>query len=56
MRVINWLLEGDPAIRWQVLRDLLNASLTMSRLSEHGSSIAVGAPASWLSRLADRAA
>ncbi len=25
MDVINWLLEGDPAIRWQVLRDLANA-------------------------------
>jgi hypothetical protein len=24
--VIGWLLEGDPAIRWQVLRDLTNAS------------------------------
>ena len=23
--VIQWLLEGDPAIRWQVLRDLTNA-------------------------------
>jgi hypothetical protein len=23
--VIGWLLEGDPAIRWQVLRDLVNA-------------------------------
>lgn len=23
--VVQWLLEGDPAIRWQVLRDLLNA-------------------------------
>jgi hypothetical protein len=23
--VIEWLLEGDPAIRWQVLRDLLDA-------------------------------
>src|SRR4029453_9387678 len=22
---INWLLEGDPAIRWQVLRDLTHA-------------------------------
>jgi hypothetical protein len=21
-QVIDWLLEGDPAIRWQVLRDL----------------------------------
>jgi hypothetical protein len=24
--VIRWLLDGDPAIRWQVLRDLLEAS------------------------------
>src|SRR5258708_11028425 len=23
--VVNWLLEGDPAIRWQVMRDLLAA-------------------------------
>src|SRR5580700_154871 len=23
--VIEWLLDGDPAIRWQVLRDLENA-------------------------------
>src|SRR5438876_907286 len=22
---IQWLLEGDPAIRWQVMRDLLGA-------------------------------
>ena len=26
--VVQWLLEGDPAIRWQALRDLLNASET----------------------------
>ena len=26
MDVIGWLLEGDPAIRWQVLRDLTDAS------------------------------
>ena len=25
MIVIDWLLDGDPAIRWQVLRDLVNA-------------------------------
>ena len=25
MSVTGWLLEGDPAIRWQVLRDLANA-------------------------------
>ena len=23
--VIGWLLDGDPAIRWQVLRDLTDA-------------------------------
>ena len=23
--VLNWLMEGDPAIRWQVLRDLIGA-------------------------------
>jgi hypothetical protein len=22
--VIDWLLDGDPAIRWQVMRDLLD--------------------------------
>src|SRR5512139_1738750 len=21
--ILNWLMEGDPAIRWQVLRDLI---------------------------------
>lgn len=26
--VVDWLLEGDPAIRWQVMRDLLGASKT----------------------------
>src|SRR5215217_6423534 len=26
--VVQWLLQGDPAIRWQVLRDLINASET----------------------------
>lgn len=25
MRVIDWLMEGDPAIRWQVMQDLLDA-------------------------------
>lgn len=25
MNVVEWLLEGDPAIRWQVMRDLLRA-------------------------------
>ena len=26
MDVIDWLLDSDPAIRWQVLRDLTDAS------------------------------
>jgi hypothetical protein len=26
MSVIDWLLDGDPAIRWQVLSDVVNAS------------------------------
>lgn len=26
MNVIDWLLDGDPSIRWQVLRDLTDAS------------------------------
>ncbi len=26
MDVIAWLLDSDPAIRWQVLRDLTEAS------------------------------
>jgi hypothetical protein len=25
-RVIRWLLDGDPAIRWQALRDLAGAA------------------------------
>ena len=25
MTTIDWLLDGDPAIRWQVLQDLLDA-------------------------------
>ena len=25
MAVVDWLLEGDPAIRWQVMRDLTDA-------------------------------
>ncbi|HEU5112651.1 MAG TPA: squalene cyclase, partial [Acidimicrobiia bacterium] len=24
-RTIDWLLDGDPAIRWQTMRDLLGA-------------------------------
>jgi hypothetical protein len=39
--VIDWLLAGDPAIRWQTLRDLAHASertvaLERSRVARHG--------------------
>ena len=27
MSVMSWLLEGDPAIRWQVMRDLMNEAV-----------------------------
>jgi hypothetical protein len=26
MDVVRWLLEGDPAVRWQALRDLTDAA------------------------------
>jgi hypothetical protein len=26
MTVVDWLLDSDPAIRWQVMRDLVGAS------------------------------
>ena len=26
LRAVDWLMEGDPAIRWQVMRDLIGAS------------------------------
>src|SRR3954453_22040017 len=26
--VVQWLLQGDPSIRWQVLRELVDASVT----------------------------
>jgi hypothetical protein len=25
MSVLDWLLDSDPALRWQVLRDLVHA-------------------------------
>ncbi len=39
--VISWLLEGDPAIRWQVLQDLLDAppetvAAEQQRIAEEG--------------------
>jgi len=48
-RVIEWLLDADPAIRWQVLRDLTNAPTEIvaaerSRVASEG----------WGSRLLDQ--
>lgn len=39
--IINWLLEGDPAVRWQVQRDLLNEppavyEPTQAKVAEEG--------------------
>ena len=28
-RVLEWLLEGDPAIRWQTKRDLLGSAKSL---------------------------
>ena len=42
MDVIGWLLEGDPAIRWQVLRDLVSAPAG-DVAAEEG----VGTPSRW---------
>ena len=32
MNVANWLLDSDPAIRWQVLRDLVQAPVERAKL------------------------
>ena len=39
--VVSWLLDGDPAIRWQVMRDLTDApaeavAAERSRVAEEG--------------------
>jgi hypothetical protein len=39
--IISWLLESDPVIRWQVMRDLLDAeepayTLERERLTQEG--------------------
>src|SRR6476469_5707747 len=41
MSVINWLLDSDPSIRWQVMRDLTNEADTVvaherSRVASEG--------------------
>ena len=31
MTIMEWLLDSDPAIRWQVMRDLTDASSRRGR-------------------------
>src|SRR5215203_1364892 len=33
--VVNWLLEGDASVRWQVMRDLLHASAAEVEAERH---------------------
>ena len=49
--MLDWLLEGDPAIRWQVLRDLTTRRPTRSRPSGPGWSTRAGGRASSRSRI-----
>jgi hypothetical protein len=48
-RVIPWLLDADPAIRWQTLRDLVGASAHMIERERRKT-----ARAGWAARLLDR--
>ncbi len=48
-KVISWLLKGDPAIRWQVQRDLLDADPSVYE-AERGETACVG----WGKRLLAR--
>src|SRR3974390_3227628 len=41
MRVIDWLMDSDPAIRWQVMRDLTDSpesevAAERARVATHG--------------------
>ena len=37
MDVVEWLMDSDPAIRWQVMRDLTDASAdALNRLRQAG--------------------
>src|SRR5512147_1391084 len=45
-RVLDWLLDSDPAIRWQVLRDLTNA--TNDAIHQERSRVACEGWGAWL--------
>jgi len=34
-RLIEWLMAGDPAVRWQVKRDLLDAPIEEIEYEQH---------------------
>src|SRR5689334_2161953 len=36
--VLDWLIQGDPSIRWQVMRDLLDEpwEAERSKVAQHG--------------------
>ena len=42
--LVDWLLEGDPSIRWRVHRDLLGSPASTVLPSEPGSRRRAGAP------------
>jgi hypothetical protein len=47
MTVLDWLLDADPTIRWQVLRDLADAPPEMSRRSAPASRPKDGVRGCW---------
>ena len=51
--VIDWLLAGDPAIRWQVMRDLLDEPAETWERERAGSSKRAGWPSCSRARGAD---
>jgi hypothetical protein len=46
-RTTHWLLEGDPAIRWQTLRDLLEAGERTVERERNFEMERRGAPSRW---------
>ena len=42
--IIKWLLDGDPAIRWQVMCDLLGEGEAAVVQEERGHTVATGGP------------
>ena len=51
MTVLESLLDSDPSIRWQVLRDLVHAPAEVVAANAHGQPPRVGVPGSWRCRV-----